>query len=109
MTYKAITTLKKTDTEGRIPAYTLDQYVRSELSQQLIDAVKPRLLIHRSDQISESDHPAGSPVVTFTTELILLKPEQWQQLKKSLSGSFDSLSSDQQHVLQQLIDDVEVN
>ncbi|GAB3799135.1 hypothetical protein GCM10028819_21800 [Spirosoma humi] len=109
MTYKAITTLKKTDTEGRIPAYTLDQYVRSELSRQLIDAVKPQLLIHRSDQVSGIDPLESLPIVAFTTELILLKPEQWQLLKKSLGDSFDSLPSDQQQALQQLIDEVEVN
>jgi len=109
MNYKAITTLKKADTEGRIPEYTLDQYIRGELCRQLIDAVKSRLLIDRTDRIGEVIYSVNQETVDFTTEMILLKPLQWQQLKASLTGSIDSLPLDQQLTLRRLIDDVDTS
>ncbi|MFD2935847.1 hypothetical protein [Spirosoma flavum] len=107
MNYKATTTLKKADTDGRVPEHTLDQYVRSELSQQLINALKSTLSINRSDRISESDHLMNQTTVDFTTELVILKPLQWQQLKDSLSGSIQSLAIDRQMAIRQLIADVD--
>jgi hypothetical protein len=101
MNYKAITTLRKADTEGRVPQQTLDQYIRSELSQQLIKALTPHLPINSNEQTQVEG------TVDFTTELIFLQPHQWQQLKQSLNGSLDSLLPEQQFVIRQLIDEVE--
>lgn len=101
MNYKAITTLKKDDTEGRIPAYTLDQYVRSELCRQLTESVKQRLHVTRSD---------NNPLtVDFSTELFLLKPDQWQLIKETLYHSSESLPSDLQLAVQQLINEVDTS
>ncbi|MBD2756494.1 hypothetical protein [Spirosoma validum] len=101
MNYKAITTLKKADTEGRIPAYTLDQYVRSELCHQLAEAIKQRLLITRSD--------ANQPTVDFSTELILLSSDQWRLIKETLHYSAESVPSDLQLAIQQLINEVDTS
>jgi hypothetical protein len=101
MNYKAITTLRKADTEGRVPQHTLDQYIRSELSQQLIKALTPHLPINSNERTQVEG------TVDFTTELIFLQPHQWQQLKQSLNGSLDSLLPEQQFVIRQLIDEVE--
>lgn len=105
MHYKAITTLKRSDTEGRISRHTLDQYVRDDLALQLMKALKPALPI---------DYPETNPVdrahsstVDFTTELFILKPQQWQQLKESLRASLDSLPIDQQRIVRRLIADIE--
>ncbi|QIP16125.1 hypothetical protein G8759_27565 [Spirosoma aureum] len=103
MNYKAITTLKKADTEGRVPEHTLDQYIRSELSQQLIKALTPHLPINRNDHMQVP----SENTVDFSTELIFLQPHQWEQLKQSLNGSLDSLLPEQQFAIRQLIDEVE--
>ncbi|MVM30810.1 hypothetical protein GO755_12280 [Spirosoma sp. HMF4905] len=103
MNYKLTTTLKKADTEGRIPAYTLDQYIRSELSQQLINQLIPHLSIARTDNPANTNQE----IVEFSTELILLKSHQWQQVKQSLTGALESLSPDQQISLQKLILEVD--
>ncbi|GAB3025957.1 hypothetical protein [Spirosoma pulveris] len=107
MNYKAITTLKRADTEGRIPHHTLDQYVRNELAQQLIKALKPTLAIDRLPPETASAGLVTPLMVDFTTELFILKPDQWQQVKNSLTASVNSLPPDQQRLIQQLIDEVE--
>ncbi|AKD55099.1 hypothetical protein [Spirosoma radiotolerans] len=107
MNYKAITTLKKADADGRIPQHTLDQYVRSDLAFQLMKALTPTLSIDRVDQGTSSANPATSLMVDFTTELFILNPCQWQHLKDSLSAAVDALPMDQQRFIQRLIDEVE--
>lgn len=107
MNYKAITTLKKADTEGRIPHHTLDQYVRNELAQQLIKALKPALAIDRPTPETASASLANSLMVDFATELFILKPNQWQQVKNALNESVDTLPPGQQRLVQQLINEVE--
>ncbi|QJD80543.1 hypothetical protein [Spirosoma rhododendri] len=99
MICKASTTLKKTDTDGRIPAYTLDQYVRSELSKQLIEAVKPTLSVSRDN--------TDAPTVDFKTELVLLTSAQWQYLKDVFLFTSVQLPKAQKTVIQQLIDRIE--
>ncbi|GAB4011929.1 hypothetical protein GCM10028808_26800 [Spirosoma migulaei] len=103
MNYKLTTTLKKADTEGRIPAYTLDQYIRQELSQQLIARLTPHLPIDRSTDFLHTNQET----VDFTTELIFLKPHQWQQVKQALTGTLESLPPEQQCSVQQLISEVD--
>ncbi|QMW03248.1 hypothetical protein [Spirosoma foliorum] len=105
MHYKLTTTLKKTDTEGRIPAYTLDQYIRGELVQQLIKLVSPRLPVARTDKSAYTN----PETVEFTAELTLLKSHQWQQLKQSLLGTIESLPTEQQISVQQLIREIDQN
>ena len=95
MKYTATTTLKKEDTDGQIPAYTLDQYVRGELSQQLAERLKPHLPINRCDGNRATNHAT----VDFSTELVLLQPAQWQQLKALLG----TLPSDHQLIVRQLL------
>lgn len=108
MNYKAITTLKKADTEGRIPQHTLDQYVRHDLASQLVKALTPALSIDRIDAGSPSASLADQRTVDFTTELFILNPGQWQRLKSSLSASVDSLPIDQQQFIWQLISEIEM-
>ncbi|MCX6214372.1 hypothetical protein [Spirosoma sp.] len=107
MNYKAITTLKKADTEGRIPHHTLDQYVRNELAQQLIKALKPTLAIDRPTPETASSGLETPLMVDFTTELFILKPDQWQQVRNSLNASANTLPPDQQRLIRQLIDEIE--
>ena len=76
MNYKAITTLKKADTDGRIPQPTLDQYIRSDLASQLIKALTPALSIDRVDQSTPSASLVNQPTVDFTTELFILNSGQ---------------------------------
>ena len=108
MNYKAITTLKRADTEGRIPQHTLDQYVRHDLAAQLVKALTPALSIDRVDASSPAASPSGQLTVDFTTELFILNSSQWQQLKSSLSTSVASLPIDQQQFIRQLIDEIEM-
>ncbi|GAB3783034.1 hypothetical protein GCM10028818_40130 [Spirosoma horti] len=108
MNYKAITTLKKADTDGRIPQQTLDQYVRTDLAFQLMKAVTPALAIDRIDQTTTSASPANQVTVDFTTELFILTPRQWQHLKDSLSATIDALPIDGQRLIRRLIDDIEM-
>lgn len=108
MNYKAITTLKKADTEGRIPQHTLDQYVRHDLAAQLVKALTPALSIDRIDQSESSANLSSQLTVDFTTELFILNPSQWQQLKDSLSTSIASSPVDQQRFVWQLIDEIEM-
>ncbi|GAB4047402.1 hypothetical protein [Spirosoma litoris] len=103
MHYKLTTTLKKADTEGRIPAYTLDQYIRGELAQQLIKLVSPRLPVARTDKPAHEN----PETVEFMAELTLLKSHQWQQLKRSLLETLESLPAERQLSVQQLIREVD--
>lgn len=107
MNYKAITTLKKADTEGRIPPHTLDQYVRSDLAAQLMKALTPTLAINRVASGSSSTSLTNPLTVDFTTELFILGSSQWQKVKASLGASAASLSTDQQQFVRQLIDEIE--
>lgn len=107
MNYKAITTLKKADTDGRISQHTLDQYVRSDLAFQLMKALTPTLSIDRIDQSTTSVNPANQLTVDFTTELFILTPRQWQYLKDSLNASVDALPIDRQRLIRRMIDDIE--
>ena len=102
MICRAITTLKKTDADGRVPAYTLDQYVRGELCQQLLHAINAGLTINRCD--SETD--SNSSTVDFSTELILLTTGQWQQLSSVLTRVSTLLPATEQTAVLQLMDEL---
>ena len=109
MKYKATVTLKKADTDGRVPMHTLDEYVRGELLRQVGTALKPHFPISRSDQALEPFTVLNQPFVDFTTELVVLHPGQWHQLKASLSQALTTLSADDQKDLQLLIDRIELS
>jgi len=95
MKCKATVTLKKADTDGRVPMHTLDEYVRGELLRQVGTALKPHFPVLRSDQDHESVSVLNHPFVDFTTELVVLQPVQWHQLKASLGQAFSALPADE--------------
>ena len=107
MKYQAKTTLKKKDTDGGVPTITLDQYVRHELTQTILALLKPHLNVQRHDYVTESETQAHLTRVDFTTEVLIVHPEQWMQLKRWLTTFDVALPPDQQVALQQLIADVE--
>lgn len=107
MKYLAKTTLKRKDTDGGVPSATLDQYVRNELTQTLLNVLKPHLSVQRHEYSEESALQAHLARVDFTTELVMLQPAQWTKVKEWLNTADISLPSDQQIALQQLIADVE--
>ena len=102
MICRATTTLKKTDADGRVPAYTLDQYVRGELGQQLLHVINAGLTINRC----ESETGSRSSTVDFSTELILLTSTQWQQLKSVLMRVSTLLPVAEQTAIGQLMEEI---
>ncbi len=102
MICRATTTLKKTDADGRVPAYTLDQYVRGELGQQLLHAINAGLTINRCEPETDS----SSSTVDFSTELVLLTSIQWQQLKSVLMRASVLLPVTEQAAIGQLLEEI---
>ncbi|GAB3999860.1 hypothetical protein GCM10028807_51270 [Spirosoma daeguense] len=103
MKYRAITSLKKADTEGRVPQHTLDQYVRNELSIQLVNALKPHLSIVTNSKTNVTNQET----VDFTAELLLVQSHQWQAVSRVLSENITLLKPDDQNLIRQFIDQIE--
>lgn len=103
MKFRAITTLKKADTEGRVPMHTLDQYVRNELSVQLINAIKPNLAITSDSKTDVTKRET----VDFTTEVLLLRLDQWQAIRSVLVDNIALLNTADQAKIRYVIDEVD--
>lgn len=106
MKYNASVQLKKADTEGRVPASILDEYVRQELIRQVGACLKPHLLIRKvMDTTSCGD--AHTSLVSFISEGVLLSAAEWNCVKEQLSHGFDSPIAGDLRSLQTLIDSIE--
>lgn len=103
MKFRAITTLKKADTEGRVPMHTLDQYVRNELSVQLINAIKPNLAITADSKTDVTKRET----VDFTTEVLLLHLDQWQVVRSLLVDNITLLKAADQAKIRYVIDEID--
>ncbi len=108
MRYTASIHLKQADTEGRIPASILDEYIREELLRQLGTALKPQLAIQRGRAEVGSQAGSLASQVNFTTELVILQADQWHQLKEQLSGWCRLLFPDEPQRLDDLLHALEM-
>ncbi len=106
MRYKASVHLRKADTAGRVPASILDGVVRQELLGQIGTALKPHLTIQQAVVTDELQPAAHADRINFTTELVILPGEQWNQFKEQLSqwckAHFPAESDNQQTLFETL-------
>ncbi|GAB3507860.1 hypothetical protein GCM10027341_43020 [Spirosoma knui] len=107
MRYKASVHLKKADTSGRVPASILDGFVREELLQKISAAIKPHLVIRQPAFTDLTQSETQADQVNFTTELIVLPGDRWNQFREQLSQWGHHLAADEFHHLQALLDTVE--
>lgn len=107
MRYKASIHLKQADTAGRVPASILDGFVREELLRQISAALKPNLTVEQAIVTENAQPVAYTDQVDFTTELVILPSNQWNQFIEQLRQWCDNQLPNETHELNALLSALE--